>query len=335
MGRHKGSKNKEKETSPAVENPETPENKTQEELPSDAKPAYLQRGSLLKEINDSNKERYASDNPDEQPGVHEDEPEQEESEAVEAQDEQQDEPEAPPKRKLIINGVEKEFTEEEVIALAQKNGAADAKLAEASRILEDAKRKSATNGADSEATQRDDRRGAQPSSDTSSEDDVANITKSLLYGTEEQVTQVVAKLLGRQKATPDQQQIRGLVAETIDFERAAALLETPPDQGGYSDIKSDPMLLAMFQQREDKLRKEGDTRSYQELYKSICSEIRTWKEELIKSHTPKTGLEDRDSQKRATGIVRGGGGKLPAPMESKPKTHDEVLSGMRAARGLN
>ena len=97
------------------------------------------------------------------------------------------------------------------------------------------------------------------------------------------------------------------------------------------------MLKGMFQRREAEYRDvQKDTRPYAELYKAIGDEIRTWRDALIAQNTPKTGLEDRDSKKATTGVVRGAGGKVPtAPLETRPKTLEEKLESMRSRRGLN
>lgn len=350
MGRPKGSKNKPKEvtTSEVVTDVSQPATENTETEESSAPPAYLKRSQLLKEINDSNKERYASENdePEETVDVSEPEEEQEETEETPTPEVEvkQEEP-SPPKRKLVIDGVEKEFTEEQIIALAQKSGAVDSRLAEANRILEDAKRRAATplGAQHADAIRRNDPTAYQPSSTPEDvEGELASqITRAIVAGEEGDVHKAVQTLLrsGRHSATQTEvkpEQIHGLVAETIAFERAKSLLETPPEQGGYADIWSDPMLRGMFKRREDELRDSQDMRPYGELYKAIGDEIRQWRDGLIKQHTPKTGLENRDDLKRTTGIVRGGGGKIPTmPLETKPKTHEEILSGMRRGRGLN
>lgn len=351
MARPKGSKNKPKEVQAVQTTSEAPTTETastESETPITARPAYLSRSALLKEVSDSNKERYAAEN-----GQEEDQTPEQETEETENQEEQtsETEPEAveqsqveatpPQKRKLIIDGVEKELTDDEIIALAQKAGAVDSRLAEAERIRQDAKREAATlRGAQSPAaTQSYDQPATRPPAVSSSDADAAEITKTLMYGTEDQVRDAVAKLIGNGRSNQFQgmnpNQIQGLVAETLAFERAKALLDTPPEQGGFNDIYSDQMLRGLFERREAQLRDEGDKRPYQELYKSIGLEVRQWRDDLIKKNTPQTGLENRDQLKRSAGIVRGGGGKVIPPVESKPKTLDETLDGMRRARGLN
>lgn len=352
MGRPKGSKNKEKEQpTGAVEQPEvTPPS---EDTTITAPPAHKNRLSLLNEINDTNKERYASDDDAEETEESEKEVPRETpaKEETPSEDESDEVPEpvaakpeeTPPvvKRKLTIDGVEKELTETEIIALAQKAGAVDSRLAEATRILEDAKRRTATpTGAPpANAIPKD---AAQPPASTDVEQQalISEISDAILYGDKDQVAAGFAKLLGtgRQTATPkglSPNDIQRTVLETIAFERAKTALETPPDQGGFSDIWMDTTFRKMFEARENELRDGGDTRPYLDLYKHIAGELREWRDGMVKAHAPPTGLENRDQLKRASGIVRGGGGKTPVPTVTPPRTLEDKLADMRRTRGLN
>jgi hypothetical protein len=355
MARPQGSKNKPKEEAataapePVVEPEQVAETPKREDEPRPTgSPHYQKRASILKEISDANKERYIADGessadkallePDETDSEEEDSGEEEPLAAT------TEEPkDTPPKRKFTIDGVEKEFTEEQIAEYVQKHATADARLAEATRLREDAKRTSAATPAPDPATQ-------LPAATSSAADVgrdtevIAEITKALMYGEEEKVSEAVAKLLGKgrqadlatQTQGMTQQQIRGYIEETLAFERGKLILEDPPEKGGYADIMGDPTLRAMFYRREDELRDiQKDRRPYAELYRAIGNEIRTWRDALVEKHIPKTGLEDRNQRKSSTGVVRGAGGKTPAPIEGKPKSHEEKLASMRAARGLN
>ena len=345
MARPKGSKNKTKDPTSAVADtvasPEdtAPKNTADEELPPTGEPHFKSRLSLLNEVNDSNKERLEED----------DESGDEPASEVEPAAVTEPEPEKPAvaKRKLVIDGVEKEFTDEQIIAMAQKNGSADSRLAEATRILEDARRNTATRqGAGDPATPADAGQNRQLPGSAGVDEMVQEVTDALLYGDREKVAESISKLLGqgRQPATPtfNPQDIRATVSETIAFERAKTALETPSDQGGFADVWTDPMLRAMFERREAELRDGNpskgtpkDQRPYLELYTSIATELRQWRDDLVKKHST-TGLENRDHSKRLAAVVRGGGGKPPATNAPIPiLSLDEKLAQMRKARGLN
>lgn len=363
MGRTKGSKNKPKESSETTqETPSVETNDTESEKPT-GRPAHLDRGKLLKEINDSNKERAALEASEEEQTEHQQEETNKDDQEQETSDQTHQETQteidspaqttetpketiSPPaqKRKLIIDGVEKELTDEEIIALAQKAGAVDSRLAEATRVLQDAQRTAATlRGAQPNAAIPS-QSGSQTEPPAGSGADVREmaqkLSKGLMFGSEQEVQEAVAYLLGSGRHTATQlqglnpAQIQGLVSDAVAFERQKALLDIPADQGGYADVWSEPMLQAEFKRRVDQSLDSG--KKYHEAFSESANEIRQWRNDLIKKHTPKTGLENRDQLKRATGIVRGGDSRLPtAPIESKPKNHDEVLDGMRRARGLS
>ncbi len=246
------------------------------------------------------------------------------------------------KTKFVIDGVEKEYTKEEIAAIVQKSGAADLRLKEATELLQGAKQ---TTQQTTQATE------AQPPASSSSDADAVDrdtlakeLTNAIVYGDEEQVAEAVTKLLGTgrddvttqvQSMTPEQ--VQGYVVETIAFNEGKRLLDLPPDKGGYSDLWLDPVLKAEFTRRENELRDAKDPRSYVELYTFIGDEVRTWRDELISKFTPKTGLEDRTDAKRKTGIVRGTGVTKTVPGESKPlsaqEKHEETLKQAATARG--
>ncbi|MCR4308117.1 MAG: hypothetical protein NUV80_06170 [Candidatus Berkelbacteria bacterium] len=349
MARPKGSKNKPKvpETIKPEKEAEAVVAQTEDEDKPAAEPAHKSRNAMLNEINATNKERYAQegDNDEvEEPPAQDSEP-PEESQEEEKPEIKEPEKETPviAKRKFKIDGQEVELTDEEIIERVQKSGAVDKRLEQATKLLEDAKKVTLS------PSKPDTQPPASPSSKAAVETDekelIQNVTKAVIYGDEEQVTRAFEAILGRGRgsnaATQTQNmsplEVQSYVLETLAFERGKQLLETPSEQGGYSDIWSDPMLKGMFQKREAEYRDvQKDSRPYAELYKAIGDEIRVWRDALIAQHTPKTGLEDRDKLKSTTGVVRGAGGKVPtAPLETRPKTLEEKIEGMRARRGLN
>ena len=349
MSRTKGSKNKPKESSEVTVQVE-PESTLEVKKEDDhhvGTPHHVSRSALLKEINDTNKERSISENGEEE---HTEIPEESEEEIGEEPEEKADveehlkEEQKPVigKHKFKIDGKEVELTEEQIIERVQKSSAADARLAEATRLLEDAKRTAATLRPEPSNL---------PPVTTSPVTDVGddakiidNITQAVLYGDGEQVANAFKPLLGRGRQVSDlttqtqgmtAQQVQGYVAETLAFERGKQILETPADQGGYADVWSDTMLRGMFQRRENELRDSKDNRSYVDLYKAVGDEIRQWRDKLIEQYAPQTGLEGREKLKASTGIIRSAGGKVPTTAEMMPKTHEDKLDAMRQRRGLN
>lgn len=366
MGRPKGSKNKPKEVS-APETASTDVSKIGEEPRSSAPPHYRSRLAAINEVNNSNKEKAAADGEsqgeeidvseeDEVNQSHqEDQDETSQDTELETAQEAETKQTEPVKRKFIVDGVEKEFSDDDITKIVQKHATADQRLAQATQILEDATRRAATLNEDArrspQATgQYRDPATRPPASSADAgrdEETVAQLTKSLMYGDEQEVSKAITTLLGRgrqgvanEMATQTQgmtlEQIAAYVDEKLSFENAKKLLDTPKEQGGYADIYAEPVLREMFHQKDAALLEQGDKRPYVERFKSIGDELRAWTEGFVKKHIPATGLENRDAIKRTTGVVRGAGGKPPAvPLETKPKTHDEKISDYRRSRGLN
>jgi hypothetical protein len=297
---------------------------------SAAKPHHQHRLQALNEIAQSNREERDAALAEDETTVEEDLAEASKA-AAEEEPEVETKPEAEPvKRKFVVNGKEVLLTEDEIVERVQKSELVDVKLREANQLLEDARKRSLP------TQERPSPLPVPP--DAGNDELVSKLTAAIVRGSEEEISQALKETMGGRLAALqglDPKQVHGQVEEAIAFNQAKALLDEPPERGGFSDILSDPMLKSQFERRENELRDAGDKRPYRELYTAIGTEIRNWRNDFIAKHTPKSGLEDRDALKRQTGVVRGAGAKLPVPPEARPKTHDEKLEGMRRARGLN
>ena len=196
------------------------------------------------------------------------------------------------KFKLKINGKEVEFTQEELIARAQKVESADQYLADAARQRREAVPAEPVPAGPTAAElqrQRD-------------EEDRA-IVRAIQMGTEEEALQAVRSLEARRagpSVTADD--MSRAIDERLAFNEAISKFRTD-----YADIARDPMLNSLAQQRDNQLIAEGDSRSYAERYEQIGKELRAWKESLVPAPQVKapvdTGMEAKAAKKAAAPTV--------------------------------
>lgn len=310
------------------------------EAPPTGKPYHRERLARINEIAKANQEARDNENANEDVEAANEAAQEEEKETVETRTEV---PEEKPKRKFIVDGKEVELTDDEIVEHVQRSATADTRFREASRLFEEARKTTPTRQDASRFTPTQEHTpspgplpGASP--DAGQTDKlVGELTTAIVGGDQEAIAKALKLALTQPGVTPERAQ--AIALETNAFLQAKQLLEDPPEKGGFSDIYSDPVLKTRFESRENELRDAGDQRPYRELYSSIGTEIRKWRDDLISKHIPKTGLEDRDSLKAKTGVVRGAGGKVPSPEVTLPKSerdkHNAALESQRRARGLN
>lgn len=372
-----GKDNNETTAAPAPEDQTTPSKKAGEDTPpielKREDMAHVQRGNILSEIGKAARERRDQELRDNNMEVVDTSKPVDEDAAAAAADDAADAIAAAPvttvtttppagdatppagsgepaqvKRKYVIDGQTVEYTDAEIAELVTTGRQ---QLAEATRKLSAApatpapvvptpSQPAAPSAADAEAGNR-------------RKETIATLTKTLMYGNEEDVASALEKILPNggdaARAVSDQtrgmsvEQVQAYVGNYIDqrtaFLDAKAMLERPADQGGYGDIWSEPMFQRMFFDRENELRKAGDNRPYKELYTAIGNEIREFVTKIRGGAAPATtippALPNRETRKAsAPAVLRGGTGTVPiTPTESKPKTREEVLDGIRSRRG--
>lgn len=257
----------------------------------------------------------------------------------------------PKTRKFIVNGQEVDLNEDQITAYVQKGATADQRLRDATLILEGAKRLHSTDATRTAGVTSPPLSGSSPDvGKPPSDADVGKLSKAILYGSEEEVrgalstlvsaigstnTARVADMANQSQMKPEQ--VRSFVSEAIAFENAKSYLDRPPEQGGFSDIWTDPVLKSRFIQRESEIANElhqaGQSSTYLDIYTRTAKEIRDWREGLVQRHTTKTGLENRGDLKRSAGVVRGASGKPQTPVETQPPSHEQKLDKMRKGRG--
>ncbi len=247
--------------------------------------------------------------------------------AVTAETEENNEPEpAAPvvvKHKVKVNGVDREFTTDELIARASKVEAADAYLQEAARI----RREAELSAQPKPLSPQDAAKAAL--------DEEREIVRAIQMGEEPEALAAIRKLRAPVPSgmTPDEQ--ARFIRDTLAFEKAA-------DRFGseYADVMGDDRLRQMAIARDRELINEGDKRPYWERLEAVGKEIRGWKDGLVKKSAPAATADTTNTAKverkaAAPKVPRSSGAKAPAPVDDddKQESASDVIANIAKARG--
>jgi hypothetical protein len=181
----------------------------------------------------------------------------------------------PVKFKIKVNGKEMELTQDELIARAQKVEAADQYLVEAKRLQREAQegsRAPETQQEDAEAIRFEEKRA---------------LVRAIQMGTEDEAMAALDKLQTLNRPTIDENSIARTIDERLTFKEAANRFATE-----YNDVMSDPMLKKMALEKDMELVKQGDRRDYWQRFQEVGNEIRSWRDNLVKSSQPKESRPD-------------------------------------------
>ncbi|WP_020409811.1 hypothetical protein [Hahella ganghwensis] len=317
----------------------------------DAETAFSRRADALNaeladlssEGEDESDEGYQDDQEpeddegDDQDTQDDDDPEGSEEEESEDEGEEEESPEdatTPQSEKYIlkINGVEQEFTREQVIARAQKVAAADAYLAEASERLKQAQ---------GQAVQ-----PRQPSTqdvDEARSKELKTLTRqyheALVDGDDNRADELLIQIQsqGRPQTQPtfDPEQI----AETIERRQtertrqrevadAKAFFDTQ-----YADIAGDPSLYSLADQFTVKVMQENPHLSPIEVVTEAGDRTRAWLAEKTGATKKTEDKQTRTNRKKSIATPRSNGAKRPGPPPVKRKTRTDALNDIRRMRG--
>lgn len=218
------------------------------------------------------------------------------------------------KRKLKVDGVEQEATVEELIEAGikarQKESAADARLAEATRLLKEAQATTHKPQLSQDVAQ-------QPKVD-------ASLVQAIQQGTEEEAAQALSDLMERQRTTPDQ--INDVVATQVQ-----AILETQKTQTMFSqsfpDIVKDQRLYKLAAEEVQRRLESGEPNTW-ETYEAAGKEIAAW----ANLSKPDTSMSNKEQRKRSVTTLPSAGGKLPSKTDDKPESVTDVINEIRKAR---
>jgi hypothetical protein len=188
---------------------------------------------------------------------------------------------------LIVDGKEVTRPLSEVLDAGkrylQKDMTADERIAEATRILKEAKE---LNSGKPQPAER-------PSQPVQGEDDDAALARAIQLGSDEEARAAIAKL--RQGGRTDDQSITSMIDSRIEFRETAAWVKKE-----YEDIFADPLLSSVFMQKEAEARAQGDTRPHRDLYKALGDDLRKWRNGL----TPKQdAVQDKVNRKASVTVI--------------------------------
>ena len=213
------------------------------------------------------------------------------------------------KHKIKVNGKEIELSYEELVAKAQKVEAADEYLRKAKETTENIQS------------------SVIPSNeDVDSDEEDLELVRALQMGGEDEALAAIRKLRQSNKNQVSSDDI----IRQVD-ERAKAQAASERFSSEYNDIMSDDVLRGLACQEDERMRTNGDTRSYYERYVEIGNNLRSWKESL----TGKTTNDDKIQRKLNSTQVPKAAGKMQAtPVEEEhEESRSEMIARIAKSRG--
>lgn len=220
---------------------------------------------------------------------------------------------------LKVAGEDKEFTLDELKALASKNAAADKYLAEAAEAKRQADALLAS------AKQVPISHSEPVQSEVTLTDEDMELARALQVGTEEDAARAIARVRARAVTAPsvNMDEIVARVTDHTTFKADAEWF-----QKTYVDIFQDERLKKLALQRDDELRAAGDKRPYRERYQSIGEELRTW----IGSN-PTFSEKAKAKKETLTNIPQASVKSLRQVDEDDEENPASVIANMAKARG--
>jgi len=217
------------------------------------------------------------------------------------------------------------------ISTVQKGSEADYRLKVASHLLEEAERRMAATTQTGGAQQ-----PAQAQQGAPSEAELSNM---LQYGTPEQAAQAVKHLRGSGVSSEQINELaaaaaRNATRDEVAFQAGKTFLENE-----YGDLFAKDSLKNLFISEETRLRKAGDRRPYSDLYKAIGDSIR--KDFNLQkpatattvSAAPGTAAARQAVKAASPSVPRTAAARLEGAQPEKPKSAQDIIAGMQAARG--
>ena len=246
---------------------------------------------------------------------------------AEKPDEKED-PETDETVELIVDGEKKSMKVSEVVAIAQKNMAADARLAEAERKNREA---------DENLKLKTEEAPADPIIDESNDELIIEKRKAYLhamnYGEPEEQEEAMIEwektVKGDGGASVDKETLKAEIKEELSGDQIRNRFNLPESQGGFGDIMSDPVLRDGCFAQIDEAIKNGADHSDWETYSNVAIGIRD--KYIIKESEPKKPASDafEEKKKRKTkvdNLETASDTKSSGSKESNPQSSEGLRS---------
>lgn len=284
-------------------------NKEDEDTEKDAvgtqNDARLERLSQIADKADEEKSKEQGQEPEEEESEESDEspsPDKGDEREELADDDDETTPqvgEKPKTFKLKLNGVEVEKTEEEVLALAQKVGAADLYLSEAAKAYK--------------ASQ------APKEPEPRVEEDDLALARAIQMGSEEEAVNAIRKM--RERPSFKQDDLTRIVDERLTFQDAATRFKAK-----YPEVLADPDLVQLAAVKDQQMLADGDSRSYWERFDDIGQQLQ--------KKFGKTSFTDKQARKATVTPIRQASSRAVDSGDQEPDDNPaSVIANMAKARG--
>jgi len=233
--------------------------------------------------------QLAQDEPEEDEGLEGDE------ESSTSNEDQHGEPAAPKKQTkvLVVDGEEKEFDLETLVDYGtrtlQKELAADKRLNEATRILNEAKEKERRAQQTAPSIDNNTTNNTQKEDVSDNEPDFQAMTDAIRFGDDDEAVKVFEDLYKRAEKGRTNGATPGLSVDAIKDEVKRSLIEekvqenltrirtnfqAPVDKGGFEDLHNDEDAMVMVRSRIDRALADGKPNSW-ETYQEAGNQVRS------------------------------------------------------------